>query len=304
MYLHLKVLYTLPFIISLLLSSIAAFAQEGSDLYLGKLNISDKPSITDIVRLTDTDAYTNQPYFFNGNALYFTQAEAFNDALQTDIFLYHLQKQSITNITQSEQNEYSPTPLPNGDGMSVIRVNSEGKQELWSLNWEGQIQQHLASGIEPVGYQVWINKRALLLFVLGEPHTLQRIDAGSDADSGEIIDSDIGASLFQFQRSPWFVYTKNQKTPVLKAYHADTKGVIELGALPKGSAYFSISSTGHIFTSDGNALFHRQIIAKGERLISEGRWQQVSIDSTSCSSGISRTAISHYGDYIALVCPR
>ncbi|WP_371194023.1 hypothetical protein [Glaciecola sp. SC05] len=289
--------------ISVLLA-MGANAQQGSDLYIGKLNLLQQEPLSDIVRITDTDAYTNQPYFFDSNHLYFTQSVEQGDATQTDIFEYQLLNSAIINITQSSQSEYSATPLPAGRGMSVIRVNGDGKQQLWSLDMQGQPVQHLASGIEPVGYQVWLSKEELLLFVLGEPHTLQRVNINSKANKGQVIDSDIGASLYQFERSDWYLYSQGQDNPQLKAYNARSQNIITVAPLPKGSVYFSVSATGHVITSSGEGLYHRQLIAKGDRLQAEGDWTTIPISLEACQSGISRTAVSHFGDKLALICPR
>jgi hypothetical protein len=279
-------------------------AQEASDIYLGKLNLWHKQPITDLVRVTDTDGYTNQPYFFGSGSLYFTQAVTKEQQSQMDIFKYQLSGEAISNVTQSPESEYSPTPLPKGSGMSVIRVNAEGKQELWTLDDKGQAIEHLVPAIEPVGYQVWINNSELLLFVLGEPQTLQRVSIDTPDAVGKVVDSFVGASLYQFENSNWFLYSQTQDGNLLKAYNAKLDSTITVTELPEGSQYFSVSSTGHIITSDGNTLYHRQLIAKGDKLRAQGNWERITIDGSECQSGISRTALSHFGDKIALVCTR
>lgn len=284
--------------------STGASAQEGSDIYLGKLNVWHKNPVTDIVRLTDTEGYTNQPYFFNNRHLYFTQALIQGEQSQTDIFSFQLSDSSTINITNSAESEYSPTPLPNEAGMSVIKVNAEGKQELWALDAEGKPLQHLAPTVEPVGYQVWLNDEELLLFVLGEPNTLQRVNIDSTKATSIVIDENIGASLAQFERSNWFLYSQGTDAPLLKAYNAKSGDTIDITALPQGSQYFSVSTTGHVITSDGKTLYHRQLIVKGDAVRAEGSWKSINIEVEACQSGISRTAISHFGDKIALVCPR
>jgi hypothetical protein len=299
-----KGIFAISFSAFALVFSFAASAQQGSDIYMGKLNLWHQNPISDLVRITDTDAYTNQPYFFDSDHLYFTQSLSQGDASQMDIFRYQLSNNSITNLTQSNQSEYSATPLPKGSGMSVIRVNSEGKQELWALDLQGQPKQHLAAGIEPVGYQVWLNNDELLLFVLGEPNTLQRVHANSESKESKVIDSNIGASLYQFERSDWFLYSQDQDSPHLKAYNAKSEETTQVATLPTGSVYFSVSATGHVFTSNGETLFHRQLILKGDKLQAEGNWNPIKIATKACQSGISRTAVSHFGDKIALVCPR
>jgi hypothetical protein len=292
--------------------STSAIAQQASDIYVAKLNFWHKQPITDLVQVTDTKRYSNQPYFFDSQHLYFTQAEPINregDDLQMDIFVYQLNDESIKNLTNSAESEYSATPVPNTSGMSVIRVNEQNKQELWKIDAKGKASEHLVPAIEPVGYQVWVNAHQLLLFVLGEPHTLQLVDTKTPNALGKVIDSNIGASLYQFEQSDWFLYSKMDESKMdgknmLKAYHAKdgvTENIVEL---PERSSYFSVSATGHVVTSDGDTLYHRQIIKKGKSLQAQGAWTPIKIDSKACQNGISRTAISHFGDKIALVCNR
>jgi hypothetical protein len=278
-------------------------AQDSSDIYLGKLNLWDKQAVTNLVQLTNSNDYTNQPYFFGHDKVYFTQMLKEEETEQTDIFVYNIMSKELTNLTQSPESEYSPTPLPMGKEMSVIRVNSAGKQELWALDEVGQPVEHLVPAVEPVGYHVWLNKQELLLFVLGEPNTLQRVDISKKDKKPVLIDSIIGASLYQFQNSNWFLYSKTEAGNTLKAYNRRSNKTIEVTAMPEGSQYFSLSATGHVISSDGNALYQRQLIAKGERLEAQGSWEVMPILVEKCQSGISRTAISHHGGMIALVCP-
>nr|WP_136250964.1 hypothetical protein [Ningiella ruwaisensis] len=285
-----------------------AGAQEASNIYIGKLNFLEEKVITDLSAITQTASYTNQPYFFSEHELYYTQAVANasgDKSEQMDTFLYNVLEQSSTNLTNSKESEYSPTPLPSRKGFSVIRVNEAGKQELWSYNKEGEALKHLVPTIEPVGYQVWLNKDELLLFVLGEPNTLQRVDTREPLAKGQIIDNKIGASLFRFQQSDWFLYTRQHdtnKAPMLKAYNASTRKVVDIGSLPENSQYFSVSATGHLLTSDTLKLHHKRLTISGGKPVFKGPWTQVVVGNEDCQSGISRTAISNFGDRVALVC--
>ena len=311
--------------------SLPAHAQLASDIYVGKLSFSSEKSlqnvsISELERITDTETYTNQPYFFSDTHLYFTQADLADDPSsesteQTDIFLYQFPVKSTNdsipsyiNISNSKESEYSPTPLPQNKGMSVIRVNREGKQELWALNSEGGPLKHLAQTIEPVGYQVWLNNDELLLFVLGEPHTLQRVSA-SNAKQVQVIDENIGASLFRFKNSEWFLYSKGSETLTLMAYNSVTRDTHKLISMPQGSQYFSVTPRGEVITSNGKALFYIPLKeregAASTSLHAEDTWRFINVESYiepnmkngKCKSGISRTAVSPSGKKIALVCP-
>lgn len=280
-------------------------AQQGSDIWLGKLNVSNKQPITDLVRITNTSRYTNQPYFFDNESLYYTQMEGEGDAAQIDVFLFNLSFGTSNNITQSTTSEYSPTPIPEKLAMSVIRVNDLGKQELWELNLQGNAKTHLLPHIEPVGYQVWTSPNTLLLFVLGEPHTLQAVVINEPEAAALTLDENIGASLFQYKKSPWFMYSQvSEEGHWLKSYHVGTKAMRQVAQLPDKVQYFAISPSGFVFASDGESVYRRQIIVESDKLQPHEKWEKVMISQKACVKGVSRIAVSPDESMIALVCAR
>ena len=293
---------------ALLLIFVFAFqvsAQQNSDIWVGKLNLWEKNPISELVQITDTNSYSNQPYFFDNSHLFFTQAmDTEESGSQIDVWMFDFKLGASENITESSFSEYSPTPLPYGDGMSVIRVNEEGKQELWEINPQGKAIKNIVPKIEPVGYQVWINNKELLLFVLGEPHTLQRIDTTKPNAEAQIIDSNIGASLFQFEKTDWFLYTSKTDGNYLNAYNVNSKKLIQIASMPKNSEYFSVSPIGHVITSDGTTLWQRKFMQKGDKIRPADNWLPIKITQAECEKGVSRTAISPDTSMIALVCSR
>ena len=53
-----------------------------------------------------------------GGVLFFTQVDSSITDQQTDIFVFDLETGVATNLTQSRESEYSPTPVPNQQKMS------------------------------------------------------------------------------------------------------------------------------------------------------------------------------------------
>lgn len=280
-------------------------AQENSDIWVGKLNLWEKNPITELVQITDTESYSNQPYFFDNARLFYTQEMKFEDSeTQMDVWMFDFKLGTSKNITQSVFSEYSPTPLVNNNNMSVIRVNEEGKQELWEIDLQGKAIKNIAPEIEPVGYQVWMNHKELLLFVLGEPNTLQRVDVMTPNTAAKIIDADIGASLYRFEKTDWFLYTSTSDGNYLNAYNIKSNKTIQIVKMPKNSEYFSVSPIGNVITSDGLTLWQNKLMVKGEKMKAMNKWEPIKISQTECEKGISRTAISPDTSMIALVCER
>ena len=86
--------------------------------------------------ITDNPSYTNQPYFTPDSlSLYYTQAIPMTPNIasdadtiaesQMDIYRYSLTEHQHTLLISSATSEYSPTPMPDGSGISTILVDSE-----------------------------------------------------------------------------------------------------------------------------------------------------------------------------------
>jgi len=280
--------------------AVSAQAPVSTDIWLGQLNwVNEKVVIEGLRKLTDLPRYTNQPYFFDEKTLYFTQSVMMNGVDQTDIFRLDVATLQIQNLTNSQDSEYSPTPMPNNQGLSVIKVNDSGKQELWQLNWEGNTVAHLLPGIEPIGYQVWVDDNHLMLFVLGEPHMLVKADIRDASDSsGAVVDTNIGPSLWRIPDSDFFSYTVEELTAEetrwrLKFQHAKynlASGVKSI-LLPKAGYYYAWTPQGHILTTrEGELVVNDVKTDSGFELVAG-----------SCNTTVSRIAVSK-GGKVALVC--
>ncbi|MEM0909629.1 MAG: hypothetical protein AAGJ37_01565 [Pseudomonadota bacterium] len=290
-----------------LLSLVAGYCyaeQPTSNIYLGQVDRSDNGiKVVDVVAVTDNPEYTNQPYFFDEGTLYYTQEIKENDASQTDIFKYDIAEKSSSNVTQSIESEYSPTPMMDGTGFSVIRVNGDDKQELWKIGFDGQTKMHLVPAIEPVGYHAWTREDKLLLFVLGEPHELVLADPARPDEEGLQIATNIGASIFEMPLTLGHTYTIEDEKGAAPLFWFDpySNSTVNIGSLPNNAKYYAWSSRAELFTTDNNKLVTMPFIVNGQEIIYTA-YSKVQVDSPHCQSGISRIALSPYNDKIALVC--
>jgi len=151
------------------------------------------PRIDALSNLTQRPGYDNQPYFVpDGSGLWYTVIDEHDG--QADIWRYDFEPPMIARVTQSNpESEYSATPLPDGNGISTIRVEADSTQRLWRFDFDGSNEAVLLPGLAPVGYHAWADARTVVMFVLGEPATLQR----GDVQSGrvEILERDVGRSI-------------------------------------------------------------------------------------------------------------
>jgi multiple antibiotic resistance protein len=83
--------------------------------------------------------------------------------------------------------------MPGGDRFSVVRVEADSAQRLWSLTMEGSAPQLILENIQPVGYHAWVDAERVAVFVLGDPPTLQVADVNTGAT--RVAAERIGRSL-------------------------------------------------------------------------------------------------------------
>jgi hypothetical protein len=186
-------------------------APPDTEIYLAPLT-SEHGQLTlgNPTNITSHPGYDNQPSFTpDGRDILFTSqrgvAPAIGDhpaALQTDIYRFNTATHAITRVTQTPESEYSPTPMLDGERISVVRVESDGMQRLWSIAPSGpKIQLDvLLPAVKPVGYHAWADAHTVALFILGVnggPATLQLADIRTGR--ARVVATDIGRSI---QRMP------------------------------------------------------------------------------------------------------
>ncbi|HVQ30631.1 MAG TPA: hypothetical protein VMV21_13670, partial [Vicinamibacteria bacterium] len=160
-----------------------------TDIYLfGLQSRGGQPVLSPPRQVTDHAGYDNQPAFSpDGRTLYFTSFASG----QTDIQRYDLDRGQAEAVARTPESEYSPLPMPGG-GLSVVRAEADGTQRLWRLS-EGQPPELLLPDVKPVGYHAWGDASTLVLFVLGEPPTLQVVDRHQGKP--EVVAKDVGRCL-------------------------------------------------------------------------------------------------------------
>jgi hypothetical protein len=108
---------------------------------------------------------------------------------QSDIYRYDIVGGTVTQVTNTPESEYSPIVTPAG-ALSVVRVelDKDRTQRLWQFTADGSDPHVVLDAIKPVGYHAWVDDHTLVLFVLGQPPTLQVVDTktGTSASSHRI----------------------------------------------------------------------------------------------------------------------
>ncbi|KAA3618064.1 MAG: hypothetical protein DWQ05_08450 [Calditrichaeota bacterium] len=153
---------------------LAAQTPPGSDVFLLTFE-SGSRAVESVKNISEFPGYDNQPAFTPDDSAIIWAS--IRDSIQADVFSFNLNTRKTMQLTQTEESEYSPTPLQvNPLVFTTVRVEKDGTQRLWQYSEKTKLFNLLLPDIKPVGYHTWVDSQNLALFVLGEPHALFLVD--------------------------------------------------------------------------------------------------------------------------------
>lgn len=168
-------------------------APPATDIYLAPIRLMPSAPAMGPARVATENpgGYDNQPAFgADGRAMLFTSSR---DGTQTDVYFLELQTRQIRRFAETPESEYSPTVMPDDAGVSVIRVERDGTQRVWTLGPDGTTPKVLAAGVTPAGYHAWVDAGRLAVYVLGQPNHLDVVDLATG--KATTIAREIGRTL-------------------------------------------------------------------------------------------------------------
>ena len=267
----------------------------GTDIWLAPLTSTPEgmPRIGTPTNITERPGYDNQPYFLpDGSGFWFTAVD--DHSGQADIWRYDIASGGVAQVTQSApESEYSATPLPNGSGISVIRVEADSTQRLWRFDADGRNASVLIPDVAPVGYHKWADEHTVVMFVLGNPATLQIWN--EDLGLLPIAAYDIGRSIQPIPGSDHVSYVQRHEdgTSSIMRLRPHTGESELLVATPHGGDF-------HAWTPDGVLLMGEASSLLAWKPGSGSEWTVVA-DFGDIGITISRLAVSPDGTHIAIV---
>lgn len=274
----------------------AAAAPPATDIYLADLRVvQGRITVGAPVNVTNRPGYDNQPSFLpDGRSILYTSVR---DS-QADIYRYDIEQRTNSAVTHTRESEYSPTPLPNRVGFSVIRVEADSTQRLWAFDPDGGNARLILDSIKPVGYHAWGDDHLLILFVLGSPATLQIADASVPGTRGAVLARDIGRSLQRIPGRPAVSFLQRDSVggPSLQEVDVRSRRVASLVKTPVGAEFFAWTPDGIAVTASGTKLYQWDPRRSGG-----GAWQEVADLASAGLTNITRLAVSAKGDRLAIV---
>ncbi len=276
-------------------------AAPDTEVFLVPLTISgERFELGTPANISNSPGYDNQPFFTaDSSAILFTSARKNG---QTDIYRYEVTSKRTVQITDTSESEYSPTITPAGR-LSVIRVEADGTQRLWTFTQDGADPKLLVPTLKPVGYHAWAGSNLLVLYILGaagsnDPATLQIADV--TAGTARKVATDVGRSVVAIpggQRVSFIQRTASGTSTSLTVEELDpvTGGIQPLTLAPDGLAEAYCA-----WTRDGVLA-----IVKDDHLYTWRRGQSGWHDAANLTQlglhGVTRLAFSPDGKWLALV---
>ena len=283
----------MPATVPLPTDSAGAETPPGTDIYLVGLTTRDgMPQIVGAPQnLSDRPGYDNQPAFTpNGSAVLYT---SIREDGQADIFRHDLASATSMQVTRTPESEYSPTIIPGGEAISVVRVEPDSTQRLWRFDLDGSDPELILPDVAPVGYHAWADANTLALFVLGDPPTLQLADTRTGAV--EIIARNIGRSLHKIpsRNAISFVEKVSEDEWWIRQLDMATREITPLVRTLPGSEDYAWTPDGSLLMGQGSMLYAWRP--------GDAEWTPVADLAGAGVRTITRLAVNPGGDRLALV---
>lgn len=272
-----------------------AAAQPATDIYL--LEIAERDGRVIVLgapaRVTDRDGYDNQPAFTaDAGAILYT---SIRDG-QADTYRYDIRTAGTTRVTRTAESEYSPTPVPGAGRFSVVRVERDSTQRLWSFDHDGSDPRLVLPDVAPVGYHAWIDARRVALFVLGDPPTLQV--ASTTTGAARVRARGIGRSLQPVPGRGALTFTQAiGEQWWIRELDLDRRQIRALAPIPGADEYHAWTPGGSLLGGHGTGIYQWE--RRGT-----GAWRLVVDMAESGLGTVTRLAVSPDGQRLAVVVDR
>ena len=268
------------------------FAQElpGTDIWVARISngVPAEP-----VKINTGSGYNNQPHFSkDGSVLYYTREMPGGEAVQTDIAAFNIKTSITTMVNNTSESEYSPTPIPGRNALSVIQVEADQKQRLWAIEVASGNMDLLLADVEPVGYHAWINDSEVAMFILGDSFTLQT--ARLDTKGSKLIADNIGRSIRKHPQTGEILFVDKNREPLqIAAFDPETTQVRGVMPLFPANEDFTIDASGNYWSGNSSKLYKRSS--------GDSSWKLMADFKTFGINHISRLTINLNSGQIALV---
>jgi len=265
-----------------------------SEIFVVSLKVSgDNWKFGEPKKITDYAGYNNQPFFMPDGSILYTSIRN----KQADIYRYDRQTGQSSQVTDTSESEYSPTLMPDGKNISVVRVEADGTQRLWKFPLAGGPPSLILESVKPVGYHLWVDDHTLALFILGgsgKPNFLELID--TQTGKSTFVTENPGRVLRRIpnQKNFSFVHKVTDQRWEIKSFDVRMRTSASLMATLPGVEDYAWLPSGKLLMAKDSKLF-------AVLPLSGDTWHEVADFSNAGLRRITRIAVSSHGNEIAIV---
>lgn len=272
---------------------VISFAQNGTEIYL--LEIQKTPDgfkTENAINISNRIGYDNQPGFHPSKSLIYFSSQKNG---QTDIWSYNYKSKKLSQITNTEDSEYSPNVTPDKKFFScIVQRKSNGDQDLVKFLIKNPEKSEIileSQKAGKIGYHAWSPDNELITFVLGEPNTLQLFK--NQSKSGNVLGKTIGRSLHYVPSKKAFSFVeKDGETWKIKLLDPENQTIsVYADALSESEQYNAWDKNGILFGTKNEELYFFEEKTKS--------WKEVILPPNLPKNKISRLAIKD--QYLVLV---
>ncbi|MFT4802928.1 MAG: hypothetical protein ACJAZK_000327 [Psychroserpens sp.] len=137
-------------------------AQSNTEIFLYDVEATtSKIELSNAKNLSNNQGYDNQPSFLDDRYIVFASTR--NN--QTDIAKYDMRYDSKSWLNFSEGGEYTPLKIPKKNNISAVRLDTDGKQRLYTYNMSNGDSTELIQDLV-VAYYTWFDENTVVSAVI------------------------------------------------------------------------------------------------------------------------------------------
>jgi len=205
--------------------------------------------------------YNNQPTFIGLDQLYIS-SDVYSVGVP-EVIKLDLYDETLQRITMSEESDFSPSPLPRGQGLSTVRIETDGvTQTLWAYNdRDFNTGARILEDIANIGYYKWLSDDELAMFLLPEPFTLS-LGNITTGQTRSVIDN-IGRCMMQDDKGRLlFTHNINDTLSYIKSYDVENNKIeVVCQALQGSQDYVTIPGGAFLMAKQGQIYYFQPDIS-------------------------------------------
>lgn len=245
--------------------------------------------------ITRRKGYDNQPWFTPDSKAVLFSSDAGHS--RTDIYEYLIETGEVRQVTDSEEQEYSPQVSSDNKTLSFVTDGEDANQSIWSQHRDGSGRKWLLRNQgerEPVGYYSWNRRTGHILYWSRYGFSMRLVDEAGETShyvSGDAVPTTPyiipGTDKFSF------MHRQGNGEVWIKELDPKTLAVRPLTTVRGSNRNYGWTPDGWIVMFDRTELFRWSPDSQG--------WQSVVDLSDEGIQSVTRVAVSPDGTRIAVV---